>query len=105
MKARKIYKIKVEKRLIILSNDNFGFQYFDQNFKRIGWNPSNEIILDKVKTENIDVISIYRLDLEVAATRDFVNKLHTQTGYVQIKNFEAQKRYLWVKPELVSKFQ
>lgn len=98
-------KIKVEKRLIILSNDNFGFQYFDQNFKRIGWNPSNEIILDKVKTENIDVISIYRLDLEVPATRDFVNKLHTQTGYVQIKNFEAQKRYLWVKPELVSKFQ
>jgi hypothetical protein len=97
-------KIKVEKRLKILSNDNFGFQYFDQNFERIGWNPSSEMILDKVKSENIDVISIYRLDLEVPATRDFVNKLHAQTGYVQIRNFEAQKRYLWVKPEMVSKF-
>jgi hypothetical protein len=98
-------KIKVEKRLKILSNDNFGFQYFDQNFERIGWHPSSEMILDKVKSENIDVISIYRLDLEAPATRAFVDNLHTQTGYVQIKNFEAQKRYLWVKPEFVSKFQ
>jgi hypothetical protein len=98
-------KIKVEKRLKILSNDNFGFQYFDQNFERIGWNPSSETIVEKVKSENIDVISIYRLDLEVPATRDFVNMLHTQTGYVQLRNFESQKRYLWVKPELVSKFQ
>jgi hypothetical protein len=71
----------------------------------VAWNPFSETILDKVKSESIDVISIYRLDLEVPATRDFVNKLHAQTGYVQIKNFEAQKRYLWVKPEFVSKFQ
>ena len=98
-------KIKVEEPLKILSNDNFGFQYFDQNFERIGWNPSSETIVEKVKSENIDVISIYRLDLEVPATRDFVNMLHTQTGYVQLRNFESQKRYLWVKPELVSKFQ
>jgi hypothetical protein len=98
-------KIKVEEPLKILSNDNFGFQYFDQNFERIGWNPSTETILEKVKSENIDVISIYRLDLEVPTTREFVNKLHKQTGYLQVKNFESQKRYLWVRPALVSKFQ
>ena len=97
--------VKVEKPLKMLSNDNFGYLYFGQNFERVGWNPSIETILDKVKTENIDLISIYRLDLEVPETRAFVDSLHTQTGYLPIKNFEAQKRYLWVKPELISKFQ
>lgn len=98
-------KVKVEKPLKMLSNDNFGYLYFGQNFERMGWNPSIETIIDKVKAENIDLISIYRLDLEVPATRAFVDSLHTQTGYIQIRNFEAQKRYLWVKPELISKFQ
>jgi energy-coupling factor transporter transmembrane protein EcfT len=98
-------KIKIDKRLKILSNDNFGFQYFDLNFERIGWNPSREMILDKVRSENIDVISIYRLDLEVPATRAFVDSLHKNTGYVQLNQFEAQKRYLWVKPNLLTKFQ
>lgn len=98
-------KIKLEKPLKMLSNDNFGYLYFDKNFERIGWNTSSETILDKVRSENIDMISIYRLDLEVPATRAFVDSMHTQTGYVQIKNFEAQKRYLWVKPELINKFQ
>ena len=98
-------KIKIDKRLKMLSNDNFGFQYFGLNFERIGWNPSSEMILDKVKSDNIDVISIYRLDLEVPATRAFVDSLHKKTGYVQINQFEAQKRYLWVKPNLLTKFQ
>jgi hypothetical protein len=79
--------------------------YFGQNFERVGWNPAVEAIVDKVKAENIDLISIYRLDLEVPETRAFVDSLHIQTGYIQINNFEAQKRYLWVKPELISKFQ
>ena len=63
------------------------------------------MILNKVKSDNIDVISIYRLDLEVPSTRAFVDSLHKKTGYVQINQFEAQKRYLWVKPNLLTKFQ
>lgn len=97
--------VKVEKPLKMLSNDNFGYLYFGKNFERVGWNPSTETIIDKVKTENIDVISIYRLDLEVPATRAFVDSLNKKTGYIQIKNFDAQNRYLWVKPALISKFQ
>jgi hypothetical protein len=97
--------VKLDKPLKMLSNDNFGYLYFGQNFERVGWNPAVEAIVDKVKAENIDLISIYRLDLEVPETRAFVDSLHIQTGYIKINNFEAQKRYLWVKPELISKFQ
>jgi hypothetical protein len=96
---------ELSKSLKMLSNDNFGFLYFSKNFVRIGWNPFSEQILDKIKTEKIDVVSIYRLDLEVPATRAFVDSLHTKSGFVQIRQFESQKRYLWVRPELMSKFQ
>jgi hypothetical protein len=93
------------KPLKMLSNDNFGYLYFSQNFDRIGWDPYSESILAKMKFDSIDVVSIYRLDLEVPATRAFVDSLHRQSGYVLIRKFEEQKRYIWVKPELADKFQ
>ncbi len=92
------------KRLSLLSNDYFGFNYYKTNYTKTSWKVSKTDLVKLVNTQKYDLITFYQMDLEVEDNRKFVLEGYKSTNYIRIKKFEGIKRYIFVKPELEAKF-
>lgn len=92
--------VSSKKKLKIISNDMFGFNYYAKNNSREGWSITNEKLSDKINSGDFDVIMLYHLDLEEKSNRDFLMYEESIHKYVRINKFESIGRYIWVKPEL-----
>ena len=93
-----------ENKLHFLSNDIFGFNYYSGNMKISVWNPKKQDLVTLINSGQFDGVILYYLDLEVEENRQFVKSGFKKTNLVRIPTFEKINRYIWVKPELASKF-
>ncbi|MGL4632468.1 MAG: hypothetical protein ACRCVT_14800, partial [Leadbetterella sp.] len=87
-------------QLKVLSNDVFGFQFYDKIGKRIAYDPYKQALDKTISETKPDIILLYAMDLEVPNNRDFIVNKKSMDSYVRIPTFESIQRYIWVKKGL-----
>lgn len=93
------------RKLNLLSNDYFGFNYYKTNYTMFSWEVGKTDLVKLVNSQKYDLIAFYQMDLEVADNRQFVTEGYKSTNYIRIEKFEGIKRYIFVKPELEARFK
>jgi len=100
---KKMKELGQKNRLVLLSHDDFGFNFYKTNFNRFNWIPEKDNIDTLAKKHDADIICLFRLDMENPSSREFLKQNHE--GYVRVSQFDTLQRYIWVKPGLETAFK
>ncbi len=100
---KKMKEVGQKNRLVLLSHDDFGFNFYKTNFNRFNWIPEKDNIDTLAKKHDADIICLFRLDMENPSSREFLKQNHE--GYVRVSQFDTLQRYIWVKPGLETAFK
>ncbi|MBK9511676.1 MAG: hypothetical protein IPO04_20640 [Cytophagaceae bacterium] len=100
---KKMKELGERNTLVLLSHDDFGFNYYKTNYRRFSWTPEKDNIDSLAKKHNADIICLFRLDMENPSSREFLKQNHE--GYLRVSKFDTLQRYIWVKPGLVTAFK
>lgn len=89
-----------KRELNVLSNDIFGYSYYSSNTKLHTYDANKGDLVKLLASQKYDLLSMFPLDFEIPANREFLAKNYLKTDYVRIRKFEKVQRYIFVRKDL-----
>lgn len=93
-----------KKHIEVLSNDIFGYYFFEGNCTLHGFDGNKEDLTESLNTKKYDILYLTALDLEIPRVREFLKNKNAPQGYVKITKFESVRRNVFVKKESLHLF-